>query len=226
MPQLLVPFSFIGFDAVIYLLASVIGFTVAFYALKMHNFTSNRSHFFLYLGFVVLSMGFFVLSISGFYTFFALRVSCIHNCYALLFDQSFDVIDFGYYIYYLSSLVAYGLFVLMYLPLHRKDYKQKMFSVAPLWFVMFPFFHMFSIFLIAYVVFRSWVGFLQAKNYNSLSVFAAFLSIGAFHTILLLNIFSKEIYVLAHFILVLGFLSLLTVLIRIIRKKPSILERL
>jgi hypothetical protein len=212
--DLLIPFSFIGFDAVIYLISALIGFMVAYYAYKVYDITSNTSHFFLYIGFTILSMGLLVLSMASFYNFINLRVFCTESCYAGLFDQAFDIRDFGYWIYYASSAVAYLFFVLMYMPLPKAK-KLPFFAILPFWYIIFPYFHLLSFFLIVFVIFRSLTSYLSNRSLNSLLITLAFTCMGIFHAMLFLNLFGKIIYVIAHFILLFGFASLLIVLIRI-----------
>jgi len=209
-----VPYSFWGFDAGIYLISAIIGFVVAYFAFKAYDITEHRSHFYLYLGFVLLSMGFLVLSLSSFYGVLNVKMTCTEACYNRIFDPDFEIRDLGYWIYYLASVVAYGLFALMYFP----ETGRMSFFILPVWYVFFPFFHLLSFFLISYVIFRSIIGHLHTRNTNSLLIMVAFISMGAFHVLLFLVSFSKIMYVIAHFILLFGFLSLFSVLYRINKK--------
>ncbi len=213
MANLLIPYSFLGFDALIYLLSAAIGLVVAYYAFRVYSFTENKSHAYLHMGFVALGLGFLILSIATSYAFINLKVFCQQpqECYANMLDPAFDLWDMGYWIYYIASIIGYGFFALMYLPRLRK----KLFFILPVWYVAFPYFHLLSFFIISYVVFRSLVGYLNSRTANSLLVFTAFLFIGIFHLLSLLNIFGKAVYVIAHIILLLGFLSLLAVLLKI-----------
>lgn len=212
------PYSFLGFDSGIYLVAAVIGFILAYYAFRMHEMTSNKSHFYLYLGFTVLGMAFLILSMTSFYTFVNYKVLCDtpENCYLAVFDSTLDMRDFGYWIYFIASLVAYCLFALMYIP--RLKEKVPAFCVL-FWWAVFPYFHLLSFFIISYVIFRSLVNYLTSRKANSFLVFLTFLFMGIFHLLLLLTPYGKILYVAAHFILLIGFLALLAVLVRVERKR-------
>ncbi len=212
------PYSFLGFDSVIYLIAAIIGFIVAYYAFRTHELTSNKSHLCLYMGFAILSMGFLILSMTSFYTFINYKVLCAtpQTCYTAVFDASMDMRDFGYWIYYVSSVVAYCLFALMYLP--RLKEKVPAFC-ALFWWAVSPYFHLLSFFIISYVIFRSLTGYAGSRKLNSFLVFLAFLFMGVFHILLLLTPYGKILYVAAHFILLIGFTALLAVLVRVSRKR-------
>lgn len=215
------PYSFLGFDSCIYLVAAVIGFILAYYAFRTHELTSNKPHFYLYLGFAILSMGLLILSMTSFYTFVNYKVLCDtpENCYRIVFDSTFDIRDFGYWIYFIASLVAYCLFALMYIPKLRE--KVPVFC-AILWWAAFPYFHLLSFFIISYVIFRSMVNYLKGRKANAFLVFLTFLFMGIFHLLLLLTPYGKLLYVAAHFILLIGFLALLAVLLRVIRKRKLV----
>lgn len=217
--EILFPYSFLGFDSGIYLVAAIIGFVLAYYAFRTHQMTSNKSHFYLYLGFAILSMGLLILSMTSFYTFINYKVLCAtpENCYTAVFDSTLDMRDFGYWIYYVSSMVAYCLFALMYLPKFKE--KAPTFSIILVWWAVMPYFHLLSFFIISYVIFRTLVSYIESRKTNSLLVFIAFLFMGIFHILLLLTPYGKILYVAAHFILLIGFLSLLAVLLRVNRKR-------
>ena len=212
------PYSFLGFDSGIYLAAAIIGFVLAYYAFRTHEFTSNKSHFYLYMGCAILSMGLLILSMTSFYTFVNYKVLCgtPEACYTAVFDSTLDIRDFGYWIYYISSLIAYCLFALMYLPRFKE--KLPAFSIL-FWWAAFPYFHLLSFFIISYVIFRSLISYISSRNYSSFLVFITFLFMGIFHILLLLAPYGKLLYAGAHIILLIGFISLLAVLFRIKRKK-------
>lgn len=215
----IIPYSFLGFDSLIYLIAAIIGFVVAYYAYKTHQLTSNRSHAYLYYGFAILSIGFLILSLTSFYSFVNYKVLCTspENCYSAIFDTTWDMRDFGYWIYYITSLVGYSLFALMYLPELRKK-AAPVFGIFA-WWVVFPYFHLLSFLIICYVIFKSLINYLDSRNSNTFLVFLAFLLMGLFHVMLFLTTYGKVIYVAAHVLLFIGFISLLSVLVRISRKK-------
>jgi hypothetical protein len=215
--HVLVPYSFLGFDTIVYLIAAVIGFLVAYNASKVFGITSKRSHMFLSYGFTILSIGFLILAVSSGYTYANMRFSN-QTTEMQLFAPAFDVYDFGYWIYYAASIVAYIMFIMMYLPGSSKGDK-RLFFILPYWFVFFPFFQLISLLLISYVAFRSAANYFEKRSRGSLFVMTGFACFAVFHLLMLFAAFGKVIYVVAHAFLIIGALSLLMVLTRAGRKR-------
>jgi hypothetical protein len=201
--NVLVPPWFFGLDSVMYLLSAAIGFLVSFNAFKLYSITSKKSHFYLYASFAVLGMGLLVLGVT---TVFSISVSSA----SFFADTVSWVDDFGFWIYYASSLFAYGLLAMMYLP-----EKLKFPIFLPFWNIGFPYFQVLSIFLISYVIFKSASNYMLNKNSNALLVMAAFILMGAYHLLSLFTSLNEIMYVLAQISLLSGFVSLLIMLTRV-----------
>lgn len=201
--NVLVPPWFFGFDSVMYLLSAAIGFLVSFHAFKLYNVTSKKSHFYLHASFAILGMGLLVLGVT---TVFSISFSSA----SLFADAISWVDDFGFWIYYASSLFAYGLLVMMYLP---EKFRFPIF--LPLWNIGFPYFQVASIFLISYVIFKSASNYMLNRNSNALLVLAAFVLIGMYHLLSLFTSLDGIVYVFAQLSLLSGFVSLLIMLTRV-----------
>lgn len=201
--NVIVPSWFFGFDSVMYFLSAIIAFLVSFYAFKLYNMTSKKSHFYLYSSFAILGMGLLIIGITTLFTLF------IANTTALA-DTSAWVDDFGFWIYYASSVFAYGLLAMMYLP-----EKLKFPILLPYWYNAFPYFQVLSFFLLSYVIFKSALNYTLNKNSNSLLVLAAFSLMGAYHLLSLFTSVNEFVYVLAQISLLSGFLMLLIMLMRV-----------
>lgn len=212
METVLVPYSFLGFDTIVYIIAAVIGFMVAYNASKVYNITSRKSHMYLSFGFTILSVGFLILAVTSGYTYIHMR--SVNDFTELsLFQPIFDVYDFGYWMYYAASMVAYVMLIMMYLPGSAKS-GNKLFFILPYWFIFFPYFHIISLFLISYVAYRSAANYFEKKSRGSFFVMGAFTALALFHLLMLFASFSKLVYVIAHIFLILGALSLLMVMRR------------
>ncbi len=210
MVGLQIPARIYGFDSAIYVAAAIIGFLVSYYAFRLYNVTNKKSHFYFYLSFTLLSMSFSVLSLVSIFNFLNFETFSPIS----LFDQIVYVDDFGFWIYYAASLVAYILLALAYLP-----EKAKFFPIAlPLWYKGFPYFQVASIFMLSYVIFRSAVNYKESRSTNSALVLLSFLSLGLYHLLSFMAFFSKFAYVAAHLFLILGFGSLLTMLLRVSKR--------
>jgi hypothetical protein len=209
MAAVLVPYTFLGFDTVIYLIAAAIGFMIAYNASRIYDISSKPAHKYMFYGFTILSVGFVVLALSSGYTY--MNIWSQHYFTEMnLFQPAFDLYDFGYWIYYGASIVAYIMFIMMYLPEGSKSDK-KLFFILPYWFVFFPFFHLISLALIIYVAFRSAMNYFEKKSRGSFFVMAAFSCFTMFHLLMMFSGFAKAVYVIAHAFLILGALSLLMV---------------
>src|SRR3990172_5205791 len=110
--NVLIPVRFYGFDSVMYLISAVIGFLVSYYAFKLFELTEKKFHFYLYAGFTTLSLGLLTIGLTSGYVYlnFFLTGQYIGT------DPYSSVDDFGYWIYYLTSLVGYSILTMIYLP--------------------------------------------------------------------------------------------------------------
>ncbi len=209
MPNILIPHRFYGFDSVMYTLSALIGFLVSYYAFKLYTTTNKKSHFYLQIAFTILSIGLLTLGVTSGYAY--LNYIIIESPNPLL-DQITYVDDFGYWIYYVSSLVGYSVLALMYV-----SEKSRFFILLPPWQKGLPYFNILSFFILSYVIFRSIVNFVVKKKLNSFLVMTSFILIGAYQILLFLSSFSKLLYVAAHLSLITGFGCLLLMLIRVNR---------
>lgn len=212
-----IPLVFFGVDSAIYLVAAVIGFFVAYYAYRTYDLTRHRQHFYLTAGFMVLSLGFATLALSSLFGYLSLSQLAAGGT---IFDNVFDVHDFGYWLYYLASIVAYLCFVLMYLP-EKARIPTLALLPLPLWFEAYPFFHILSFLLMAYVGMRTVMNWLMHRSSRSFLVAFSFSCFAVFHALLLLSALRGLIYVLAHGFLFLGTIGLLLVLMQL-RKSPAV----
>jgi len=208
--DVLIPTRFYGFDSVMYIASAIIGFLVSYYAYKVFDVSGKRQHYLFYLSFVILSMGLLTLGLSSLNTYISYFV--YNESGATPVDTIRYVDDFVYWIYYGCSIVAYAMLAFAYLP----EKKEMLFPILlPFWYTGFPYFNIVSFFLLSYTIFRSALNFVDNKNLNTLFVMLAFALIGSYHMLLFFTSYSKIIYVIAHFCLSLGFLSLLIMLVRI-----------
>jgi len=216
MADVLIPFRFYGVDSVFYILSSLIGFFVSYYAYKLYDVTGKKSHFYFYISFILLSMALLTVGLASAYAYMNFFEHGRPGGQETIIDTVAFVDDFGYWIYYIVSLAAYALLAFSYLP---DKTKAKLTPIMiPLWYTGFPYFNLLSFFLLSYTAFRSMLNYASKKNLNSFLVMSAFSLIGLYHLLLFFTSFSKTVYVAAHLSLILGFLSLLAMLMRLSRK--------
>jgi hypothetical protein len=212
--QEFIPLWFYGFDSLIYLFATAIGFGISFQLLKLYGATEKKSHLRLHFGMILLSIGFLALSMVNIYSYINFEESCKSICNIGTFDETFGIYDLGYWVYYTFSVFAYILILTVYLP------EKGQFPVIiplPVWFVAFKSFHLTSLFLLSYIIFRTMFNYFSSRNVYRFLVMLSFLSLGGYHVLLFFAQLNNIIYVMAHVSLLISFLSLLFML-RVSRK--------
>jgi hypothetical protein len=203
----IIPMRFYGFDTMIYLIGAIICLLIAYKATKLHALSGKRQHFYLAAAFTVLGIGLATVTLTTAYTYYNM-LYLGQTIY--FFDQFFNVDDVGFWIYYLSAFLAYGLLVLMYMPNLGKSG-----AFAPLVFFSTRYFEYFNIvlfFMIAYVAFRASSHYFMKKSRPALLVAAGFVLLAAYHAIMPFAMFSKAAYVVAHCAHIGGYASLLLML--------------
>ncbi len=199
-----IPVWFFKIDAGLDLLLAVLGLIISYYGLKLYRVSSKKSHFNLYLGFTILSAGFLVNGITGVYALLNSRLTPQE----LMLGRIVNISNFGYWIYFATSIIAYILFVSMYLQENRKSTLLPV-MMMPFWFDYFPAFNVVSILLLSYVVFQTMVNWFDRKSASTLKVMAAFALLLGYHVLLAFSPFSELAYIAAHLLVLLSFLLLI-----------------
>jgi hypothetical protein len=230
MPHLLIPIWFYGFDSAMYLISSLIGFLISFNSYKLYSITRKKSHFYLHLGFMFLSLGLLLLSLASEYSYITLR-SCLKSCELSLFDTVFDVEDLGYILYFCFSIIGYVSLAFAYTPEKNKTplfilIFVLLLSIIPillstprseilLWYSYHQYAHLLSFIIAGYILFRVFINFMESKDSNSFLVFLGFTGIIVFHILHIFSYITPWMYVFAHISLIIGYLSLLAMLIKV-----------
>lgn len=203
----IVPIRFLGFDTAIYAFAALIGLAIAYKAYRLHGLTGKKQHFYLATAFTILGIGLATLTLTSGYTYY--RYFALGNLN--IFDQVFSIDDLGFWIYGLSSLVAYSLLAMSYIPESRARFAPVIFFTAN----YFAYLNIVLFAMMAYIAFHASRHWLESRSANSALVAAGFLLTAGFHAALPFAAFSKLLYVAGHFSLVLGFIALLIMLVRL-----------
>jgi hypothetical protein len=201
----LVPEWFYLFSGLIYFAVAAISFFISYFSFRLFNVTSSKSHSVLSLSFLLIGIAFGMLSFVSLYTY--------QNS-AALNPNIFNLNENTYNIYYIFALAAYILLTMINLPKKKSEF----FVFVPLWFISSPGFLATAILFLFYISARSVMNFFKVKTEDAFLVMFAFLMITLFHIFLLLMPFGIELYLAAHAFLIVGFLSLLAMLIRVTRK--------
>lgn len=228
--HLLIPAWFYGFDSAMYLISAIIGFFISFNSYKLYSITRKKPHFYLHLGFMLLSLGLLLLSLVSAFSYLTLEF-CRISCELNLFDVSFGGEDFGYLMYFGLSIIGYTLLASTHLPERSKIPSfilifillfsiLLIFTGIPesellIWYAYHQYFHLLSFLIVGYVLFRVFINFSESKDLNSLLVVLGFTGIITFHILHFFSYFTPWMYVFAHVSLIVGYLALLLMLIRV-----------
>lgn len=231
--HLIIPVWFYGFDAFMYFVSSLIGFLLSFYFYKIYSLSSEKRHMYLYLGFLLLSLGLLNLTITDTYSYTAF-MSCKKSCVLGIIDNAFSLEDFAYLAYFGLSLLAYTLFLFAYnvetfkyskilIPLFIGYLLLILFTLPNneslhLWTSYHEYFHLIAFLMTAFVAFRNLLNYNEKKSQNSFLVVLSFSLMALFHLFHLFAFVSGWMYVLAHLSMLTGFCTLLAMVARVKNK--------
>ena len=157
--------------------------------------------------------------------------SCHRTCILGLTDNVFSLEDFSYLTYFGLSISAYILFILAYKP---ENFKFSSFFIigfliylalialslptereGRVWYTYHEYFHLTAMIMIIFITFRNILNYAEKKNLNSFLVMVSFGLISLFHLFHLFSFVSGWMYVFAHISILIGFSSLLFMVLRV-----------
>jgi hypothetical protein len=204
MVLLSIPLWFFGVDFAVYGLCSFFAFLVAYFANTISQVSGKRSHYHLFISFALLGAGMLAVSLSSLMIF-------IQPYLGITFPESVTGLDeVGYWIYYITSLGAYGLLAYTYLSESKPEF---MAALLPSWPLVYSHFNLISLVLLSFTLLHMVINFFSKKNFNCLLILVGFSLIALHHLLLLFMPFTDIIYLVSHFLLIVGF-SLLVVVLR------------
>lgn len=224
-----VPVWFYGLDSTIYFLSFVIGLFLTMYFHRIHALSSEKRHQYLYIGFLILSLGFSVLAVGSLYGY-AKFLTCEGDCSLQSFDTAFSFEDFSYLAYFGFSIAGYVMLIFAYSDENVKFMKIFVISFLAyliimgvfltvkrsfrVWYSYGEYFHLTSLVMMMFILFRTFVNYTGGKSTNSFLVMFSFLLMSGFHFFYLFT-FISEFYVLAHAFLMGAFVILLVMTLRV-----------
>lgn len=221
------PLWFVGFDSLMEFIAFIIALTIAFQAFKGYRLTRQRTLLYVQFSFALLSAGLLIDSLTGFLGILARSLKGVEI-----------LTQVGYTIYFLAQVLAYGILVYAYVSQTRA---MSTTSVSPLLVPLFGFstlqvsqapvikplplleYHPISeivlLFLVVYIAFQTGINYSATKDRNAFLVFLGFLLLALSHLFFTLMPLGPLFFVFGHAFQLLGFVSLLTMLLRVTRAK-------
>jgi hypothetical protein len=203
-------------------IAFMIALAIAYQAFKGYRITKERTLHYLQFSFALLSCGLFVDSLTGFLGMLA-RV--------LRFALTLTLL--GYSTYFLTQVLAYGILIFAYVSQTRSLVRsgaslglipllgfatleaERPFRLLGPLVEYHPIPEIVLLFLILYVAVQTGLNYSASKARNALLVFLGFLFLALSHLFFVLVLFSPLFFVIGHTLQLLGFVSLLTMLLRV-----------
>ena len=204
--------------------AFIIALAIAYRALRGYRLTGQKTFWYVYFGFAVLSAGLLVDSLASFLGMLARAPRG-----TVVFTQV------GYSVYFFSQLLAYGLLIYAYASQSRNLRASSspvmvasvlMFAalqttpIAPIKLLglgleYHPIAEIVLLFLVAYVTVHTGMNYFTTKDRNAFLVFLAFLFLTLSHIFFILIPISPLSFVIGHTLQLSGFVSLLAMLLQV-----------
>jgi hypothetical protein len=207
------------------LVAFIIAVAIAYQALKGYRLTKQKTLWYVHLSFAALSAGLLIDSFAG---FLGIVARTLRGTVALSLV--------GYEIYFLAQLVAYGLLIYAYVShtrtLNTTPSTARLSSL--LGFVTLqalpirllgpfveyhPIPEIILLLLVTYIAIQTGLNYSATKDRNALLVFLAFLLLALSHLFFILEPFTESFFVIGHMLQLLGYISLLSMLVRVTTTK-------
>jgi len=188
--------------------SAVISFLIGYYALKAYKASSERALLFLHFGFVILGVSMLLRVVTTAYITIAILEESLPK----------PVLGVAYIIYPLIELIAYAMFAVTYTYQTKISTELIVPAQIPLLRLFSnPVLELLSTVLLAYVMVRSMMNFVSKRSNSALLVSLGFLFIFLGQVFFLFAPFDVTlfVYLLGHFFNLIGFLSLLIMLVQV-----------
>ena len=222
------PRWFVGVDSLMEFVAFIIALAIAYQAFKGSRLTKQRTFWYVYFSFAVLSAGLLIDSLAGFLAILARMPR-----------GTLVLTQIGYGIYFLAQLLAYGLLIYAYAS-QTKDLSGTSSPVLLASMLAFatlqatpalpirllglqleyhPIAEIVLLFLVTYIAVHTGMNYSATKDRNALLVFLAFFFLALSHLFFILMPIGTLLFVIGHVLQLSGFVALLAMLLRVTTSK-------
>jgi len=222
------PRWFVGFDSLMEFVAFIIAVAIAYQAFKGYRLTKQKTLLYVHFSFAVLSAGLLIDSLAGFLGILARAPKGL---------VAFTLV--GYTIYFLAQVLAYVILIFAYVSQTRTlSTTSVSLSLVPLFGLValqaapvpaikllsplieyHPVSEIVLLFLVFYITVQTGLNYSATKDANAFLVFLGFLLLALSHLLFILIPFSSLLFVIGHLLQLFGFVSLLSMLLRVTRTK-------
>ncbi len=214
-------FAFLTIDFFMELVDAVIALLIGYFAFKGFRVTKEKIFLYLHFSFTLLGVGLLAHGLTT--RMLLLRPSRL----------AIPIVNFGYIIYFITELIAYSLLIFAYIQ-QTRSLVSYMSMIAPPALIQYnPVFERVRVNLIqyntifevvifcltAYITVQCAVNYGVRRDHNSLLVSVGFALIAASHAVFPLARSSGILLLTAHTLQLIGFASLLAMLLRVSYKK-------
>ena len=206
------PQWFIGVDSSLQIIEAGIALAISYYSLKGYRLVKDSTLFFLHFAFVLLGVG--------------LLTDGVVSIPALAFRGLVSMSTMGYIIRVLAEIMAYTLLLFAYLRQTRRLMSGVSLVAAIPGTISFfqimeyhPLIEIIVFFLVAFIATQAAMNYSVRRERNSLLVFIGFVLLALGHVFYILLPVLRFFFVMAHLAHLIGFLLLLTMLLRVTRTK-------
>ena len=222
------PLWFVGFDSLMEFVAFIIAVAVAYQAFKGYRLTKQKTLLYVHFSFALLSAGLLIDSFAG---FLGILARTLRGAVA--------VTVVGYAIYFLAQALAYGILIFAYV---SQTGTMSTASIS-LWIAPLlgsatlqaaqgppikllgplveyhPVSEILLLFLVFYITVQTGLNYSATKDGNALLVFLGFLLLALSHLLFILMPLGALLFAIGHVLQLLGFVSLLAMLLRVTSSK-------
>jgi hypothetical protein len=207
------PRWFLPYDAIFQLITAVVALAVALYALRGHQWVRERTLFALYLAFLLLSIGLFINGIT-------LSYASLTGISFSRTGSSSAIADFGFWAYYVMSLLAFFILVLAYTNRLRESSlalaaggMMGRGGAGTALVLIGPLLELFLVILLFIIIVAQLAHNIVKHNRYSALVTFSFVLLLLSHLLIMFSSLEDVIYVIGRLLELSGFLALLAVLV-------------
>ena len=209
-----IPEWYAAIDLLVYPVATIICFVLASYTRKIYKLSGKRPHMFFYIAFLLLSLGFLIMSVT---------LNLYHFCGNFCNMQSLNslnmVKNLGYIMFFVLSIGSYSSFLLAYYSKIEKI--KKAFIHIPIipqsfytliWYFWFHLSNLILFVLIAPVVYKVIRIYMKSKERTSYLVVLGFTFLGLYNLMLMSTHIYDVLYPVGHIFLFASFVAFYSML--------------
>ncbi len=208
------PLWFFALDTGMEVIKTAISLAIGYFAFKSFKIMNERTLLYLHFSFVLLGSGLLIHTITMAYTLVSVLVS------PPLVRLDVLLLRLGLLVFFFTEVAAYGLLAFVYASQTKSVAVEA--AIVPPILTMLRYessFEVLVIFILVYITYQTAVNYSTRRLTNSLLVVSSFTLLTVSHILFLFSSILVLLYPIADIVQLVGFVALLTMLLRVVRKK-------